>query len=168
MHCPRCGQQQLVDYTRFCSRCGLPLNTLSEWLASGGGLSLQTSESRATLDPPSREHVRPGAKLMFWSGVLLPVCLLIGGVIDNYVPILLPPALFFVGLILMLHAKLFGEQLLAGRALRKNKDELSSSQPESHLFPAADWLDPLERNRLRTGDLEQPGSVTDHTTKLLG
>ena len=36
MYCPNCGQQQISDEMRFCSRCGLALSGLAEWLARGG------------------------------------------------------------------------------------------------------------------------------------
>jgi hypothetical protein len=38
MHCPSCGQQQVSNETKFCSRCGLPLGLVSEVLAHGGFL----------------------------------------------------------------------------------------------------------------------------------
>lgn len=36
MHCPRCGQQQISEEIKFCSRCGFPLGLVSEVLAHGG------------------------------------------------------------------------------------------------------------------------------------
>ena len=38
MHCPRCGQQQVSEDIKFCSRCGFPLGLVSEILAHGGFL----------------------------------------------------------------------------------------------------------------------------------
>lgn len=38
MHCPSCGQQQVSNETKFCSRCGIPLGLVSEVLAHGGFL----------------------------------------------------------------------------------------------------------------------------------
>ena len=38
MHCPRCGQQQVSEDIKFCSRCGFPLGLVSEILAYGGFL----------------------------------------------------------------------------------------------------------------------------------
>ncbi len=35
MYCPNCGQQQVSEEMRFCSRCGLALSGLAEWLAGG-------------------------------------------------------------------------------------------------------------------------------------
>lgn len=36
MHCPRCGQEQISEDIKFCSRCGFPLGLVSEILAHGG------------------------------------------------------------------------------------------------------------------------------------
>ena len=38
MHCPRCGQQQISNETRFCSRCGFQLGVVSELLLHDGYL----------------------------------------------------------------------------------------------------------------------------------
>ena len=38
MHCPRCGQQQISDQTKFCSRCGFQLGLVGELLENGGFL----------------------------------------------------------------------------------------------------------------------------------
>ncbi|MEP7076607.1 MAG: zinc ribbon domain-containing protein [Acidobacteriota bacterium] len=38
MHCPSCGQQQISQDTKFCSRCGFPLGLIAEILAQGGFL----------------------------------------------------------------------------------------------------------------------------------
>ena len=38
MHCPRCGQQQVSEAIKFCSRCGFSLGLVSEILAHGGFL----------------------------------------------------------------------------------------------------------------------------------
>jgi len=38
MHCPRCGQQQVSNETKFCSRCGFQLAIVSELILHGGTL----------------------------------------------------------------------------------------------------------------------------------
>ena len=38
MYCPQCGQQQLSDNLRFCSRCGFPLEVVLQILGTGGML----------------------------------------------------------------------------------------------------------------------------------
>jgi hypothetical protein len=38
MHCPRCGQQQISEETKFCSKCGFPLSVVADVMAHGGSL----------------------------------------------------------------------------------------------------------------------------------
>jgi hypothetical protein len=38
MHCPRCGQQQISEETKFCSKCGFQLHVVSAVLMHGGSL----------------------------------------------------------------------------------------------------------------------------------
>lgn len=38
MFCPQCGQSQVSQQTRFCSRCGLPLDLVAEVVANRGTL----------------------------------------------------------------------------------------------------------------------------------
>ena len=38
MHCPSCGQQQVSNDTKFCSRCGMPLGLVAEVVHNGGFL----------------------------------------------------------------------------------------------------------------------------------
>lgn len=38
MYCPRCSQQQISEETKFCSRCGFPLDLVAEIVENGGFL----------------------------------------------------------------------------------------------------------------------------------
>src|SRR3712207_2832448 len=38
MFCPSCGQEQITEDTRFCSRCGLLLTGIAEVMHNGGAL----------------------------------------------------------------------------------------------------------------------------------
>jgi len=38
MYCPRCGQQQVSNETKFCSRCGFQMGLVSELIANNGFL----------------------------------------------------------------------------------------------------------------------------------
>lgn len=50
MHCPSCGQQQVSNETKFCSRCGIPLGLVAEVVAHGGFLP-----QLAQLDQPKKK-----------------------------------------------------------------------------------------------------------------
>src|SRR4051794_6225652 len=50
MHCPSCGQQQVSNETKFCSRCGMPLSLVAEVITNGGFLpQLAELETKKTL-----------------------------------------------------------------------------------------------------------------------
>ena len=102
MYCPRCAQQQISDEMRFCSRCGLPLGGLIEWLASSGAPALRAPETPVSLNSPRRKGIRRGAKVMFFSGVLLPIAILLSIAVDEPVPLFFPVIAFIVGLTITL------------------------------------------------------------------
>jgi hypothetical protein len=162
MYCPNCGQQQLSGEMRFCSRCGLALTGLAEWLA-GGGMPVRRAEPTQLSEPSSRrKHIRRAAKLMFFSGVLLPVFFLFCAAIEEGAPMILPGGLFFVSLVWMLYARLF-------------IDNTAPAQTAFGSIPARGSLPPAVNNpmpnigwqRAKTNELAQPSSVTEHTTRLL-
>jgi predicted amidophosphoribosyltransferase len=39
MYCPQCSQEQIAEEMRFCSRCGLPLEIVSQLVRNGGALA---------------------------------------------------------------------------------------------------------------------------------
>ena len=170
MYCPNCGQQQISDEMRFCSRCGLALSGLAEWLA-GGSLSAQPTVEvpQVSADSPRRKGIRRAAKLMFFSGVLFPIFLVISLAVDEAGPIVLPLLIFFVSLVMMLYARLFSDntapvvikQAAQTSVLGSTPARGSLPPPTSTPIPAA------PRHQVRTNELAQPPSVTEHTTRLL-
>lgn len=173
MYCPRCGQQQVSDEMRFCSRCGLLLSGLPEWVAFGGVPAVRVPETPPPVNSPRRKGIRRGAKVMFFSAVLFPLCLLLSLAVDEPVPLIFPLIGFIVGLTIMLYSLLFIDEFpaisnqpsqpysigapgaMSGQAL----PPASSIPIYSHGNPAG--------QRVRTNELAQPPSVTENTTKLL-
>lgn len=83
MHCPQCGQQQVSDDVRFCSRCGLPLTSVAEVVRSGGLLpqsQLQPQIIEPTKPSPRRKGVQQGVMMFLLATVLVPML----GVLNNY------------------------------------------------------------------------------------
>ena len=167
MYCPKCGQQQVSEEMRFCSRCGFQLGVVTELLASGGAapadISADTKSAKGLL---ANRRARQGAKLMFISGVLLPIAM--GGSIlfDSPGPLLLPFVVFIAGLSWMLYFRLFPEEALS--AIPKSAPaKLHAAQqtflPASQSIPASDF----DRPASRTAEIVQPPSLTEHTTRLL-
>jgi hypothetical protein len=161
MFCPNCGQQQVSGEMRFCSRCGLALTGLAEWVA-GGILPVRPAEQTQLSEPsPRRKHIRRASKLMFFSGVLLPVFLLLCAAIGEGGPMILPVGLLFTALVWMLYARLFIDDTTPAIAQ-------AAQQPAFGSVPARGSLPPaVGRPQVRTNELAQQPSVTEHTTRLL-
>jgi hypothetical protein len=148
MHCPNCGQQALIE-ARYCSRCGLPLTAVSE-LLSNGGLPVE-----AKAKPRRNRGMRAGAKMMFFSLVLLPIFFGFCFPADSPAPLLVPLTVFLMGLSCLVYFRLFGDE------------EMREKRPHIHRVerPA---LQPSDRAALfirQTGEIDQP-SVTERTTHL--
>lgn len=168
MYCPNCGQQQISEEMRFCSRCGLALSGLAEWLA-GGRLPLQRAEE-AVSNPlsPRRKGIRRAAKLMFFSGVLFPIFLVFSIAVEEPGPMFVPFFVFFVSLVMMLYARLFSDKHApVSFPAAQQPGALGSTSARSLPAPNTAAIPPIGRPRVRTNELTQPPSVTDHTTRLL-
>lgn len=169
MYCPNCGQQQISDEMRFCSRCGLSLSGLAEWLTGGGLPAKRRDEALVSESAPRRKGIRRAAKLMFFSAVLFPVFLVMSLVIDEAAPMIFPIALFFVALVLMLYARLFSDKTSPVNNQTTQTSVLESTSMRGSLPPAAanTNIPGVGRQQVRTNELAQPPSVTEHTTRLL-
>ena len=168
MYCPNCGQQQAYGEMRFCSRCGLALSGLAEWLAADRGLTPRRQGHLELNEPsPQQKGIRRAAKLMFFSGVLVPVALLISLAVDEGVPLLLPVLVFFIALVMMLYARWFSDPAAPAKQTYQASLESGPTRAPS-LPPATNMPIPAaERRRVRTNELAQPASVTENTTRLL-
>lgn len=170
MYCPNCGQQQISEEMRFCSRCGIALSGLAEWLAGGRLPARPRDEAKPTVAlSPRRKGIRRAAKLMFFSGVLFPVFLFISLVADEGGPMVVPIILFFVSLVLMLYARFFSDKTVPAPAMNQaaQTSALGTASTRGSLPPAANNPIPVGRQQVRTNELAQPPSVTENTTRLL-
>jgi hypothetical protein len=167
MYCPNCGQQQISEEMRFCSRCGLALSGLAEWLATGRLPLKREEEAKPVALSPRRKGIRRAGKLMFFSGVLFPVFLLFSLAIDEGGPMVIPFMLFFVSLAMMLYARIFSDKNPPVSFPSAQTSALGSASARS-LPPANTVTMPhAGRHQVRTNELAQPPSVTENTTRLL-
>lgn len=167
MFCPRCGQQQVSEEVRFCSRCGLSLASVPA-LVAGFEASTAPSEGAGRVGRwKKRKQIRRGAKIMFFSAVLLPIFLVLAGVADHPGPLIVPVTVFFVGLAWLLYFVLFGEEA-AQDSVEKGREGLREGRnapplPPATFVPASGF----GARPAHTADMAQPPSVTEQTTKLL-
>lgn len=174
MFCPQCGQQQVSDNLRFCSRCGFPLEGVLQLLASGGILPVYEPAGPREMSP-RRKGVRQGGMLLLVGAVLVPVLGLISSftVGPNLLDILVPLAaiIFFLGgLVRILFAAIFEEGAKPQYhsyarppvAIPPNAPIHAAALPPPTANPAGGW-----RGRPSTAEIRQPSSVTENTTRLL-
>jgi len=164
---------------RYCSRCGFALAGLAEWLAGGRVAVKGAEEAQVAGDSRRRKNMRRAAKLMFFSGVLLPLFLVISIAVDEAGPLVLPFFIFFVALMWMLYARLFMSETVPVNYQAPQSaipsglfqtSTLGSGQARGSLPPATAGNIPASgasRQQVRTNDLAQRPSVTENTTRLL-
>jgi len=175
MYCPQCGQQQVSDITRFCSRCGFPLDGVATLLATGGAVPTRYVQPSYKELSPRSKGVRQGALLMLSTLLLVPLVAIIGvGVLNLSGAIVGITAVtcFLGGLLRILYALLMEEAVppanpesIAGYP-QPGMPHFARPVQNSALPPAsvntAAW-----RPRPNTAEIYQPPSVTENTTRLL-
>ena len=167
MYCPNCGQQQISEEMRFCSRCGLALSGLAEWLA-GVLQPVKVDDEQIAASSPRRRGIRRASKVMFFSGVLFAIFLVISLAVNDGGPMVVPFIVFFVGLVMMLYARLFSAKTAPANRHAAQTSALNSTTARGSLPSAANIPMPdLGRQQVRTNELAQPPSVTENTTRLL-
>ena len=177
MYCPGCGQQQISEETRFCSRCGLPLGLVSEVLAYGGFL------------PQLEELNKKKGKILtrrnglifslFWFILFVFIFTPFWGIVDvDELAAMSAVIGIFGSLLLVLTSVFFFEKtpkysniqaLDAANAQRQNLHGFTASAnalPPQQSIPTSAYVPPQQGNWRDTNDLVQP-SVTEGTTKLL-
>jgi hypothetical protein len=105
---------------------------------------------------------------MFLSGVLFPVFILFCAAIGAGEPMIIPVGTFFVSLVWMLYARLFIDNTAPAISYAAQQATFGSVPARSALPPAVNHPMPnIGRQQVRTNELTQPPSVTEHTTRLL-
>jgi hypothetical protein len=167
MYCPKCGQQQVSDEMRFCSRCGFQLGVVTALIAGNGippaALVTDVQDEKRLA---RRLGARQGAKLMFAGGVLSPIALGFSILFESPLPLLIPFTIFLAGLAWMLYYRLFGEET-AQASQATSPSQLNAAQesflPASQGAPVAN----INKPSASTAEIAQPFSVTENTTRLL-
>ncbi len=168
MYCPNCGQQQISEEMRFCSRCGLALTGLADWLLHGRVPLMRRDEVQVEPASPRRKSIRRAAKMMFFSAVLFPIFLVFSLAAEEPGPMAVPFILFFISLAWMLYARLFKETNAPVSLPSSQTTVLGPTPTRNALPPPINVPIPgVGRNQVRTNELAQPPSVTENTTRFL-
>ena len=168
MYCPNCGQQQVSEEMRFCSRCGLALSGLADWLAHGRVPLIRREEAQAEPMSPRRKNIRRAAKMMFFAGALFPIFLVMSIAEEHPGPLALPFVVFFISLAWMLYARLFSDTYAKRELPTSQTSVLGPNPTRSTLPPPINVPMPgVGRHQVRTNELAERPSVTENTTRLL-
>ena len=178
MHCPRCGQQQISEQTKFCSRCGFQLGLVSELLANGGFLPqlAELYKGKSSFFTRKNGVIFSALWFIFWV-MMLPSFFGMAnegeaaGVSALFGLFSTMMLLIFSFAVLKKSSKQFelpgSTQTVPPAALYGNP--AMGALPPQQSQPASTYMPPEGSWRAPdTGDLaRRPGSVTEGTTKLL-
>ncbi len=171
MYCPQCGNQQVNNEVRFCSRCGFQLGVVSELLANQGIPTHQPLANQLPfVAPPQisqrKKGMKNGAKLMFLSAVLIPIFIGFSVIADDGGPLIVPLTIFFAGLCWFLYSRIFGEET-AFPPMQNYPQQFNANPPRTALPNAENYrVTGMGPQRINTSEIVNPPSVTDHTTQL--
>jgi hypothetical protein len=174
MFCPQCGQQQVSDAARFCSRCGFQLAAVAGLLTTNGAAPELAFEAVPAPPTPKRKGVQFGGKLMLSGLFLAPALAALSELLAlNPEIALLGMIVFMAGLFRLLYALLFEDgpyrrQLQRQPAYTRQPQQFQPPQPVSALPPQQSQpARPYVPPRPDTAELGYRPSVTEGTTKLL-
>jgi len=175
MFCPKCGQSQVADEVRYCSRCGFALGGVTQLVAHDGAWPEYLPPSDGRLDSPKRKGLRQGGKILLVGAFLVPM-LAILCVITGMDPELLLAGVLVViaGIMRLLYALIFEDKYSAGAPARAPFAQTTAppqfipapprraALPRQQSTPA-----PVSFRTRDTGELAERPSVTERTTRLL-
>lgn len=174
MFCPQCGQQQVSDAARFCSRCGFQLAAVSGLLATGGRGADPEPLFEGVPAPasPKRKGAQLGGKLMLSGMFLGPALAMLSELVGTPEEIALVGVMVFMaGFFRLLYALLFEDGPYRRQMQRQ---PAYVPQPQFAPPPAVSALPPPQSQPARsyvpptdTAGLSYRPSVTEGTTKLL-
>ncbi len=180
MYCPSCGQEQVSEETRFCSRCGLLLTSIAAIMNNGGVLPQNlAARSGSKLKSLRKKGVKQGLFIFLLTFLVVPITAIIAiSLRAGPFPIAISAVLLSVGgLLRMIYALMFeadeelpqtisGQNALNVSDSYFDKTNSDKALPPEQSIPVSSYMPPKQGNWRDTNDLAQP-SVTEGTTKLL-
>jgi hypothetical protein len=178
MHCPKCGQQQISDQTRFCSRCGFLLTGVAQVVANEGIVPM-AAPAKFAMGSPRRRGVMQGPFVFLLAFLLVPlVAIICMALMIGPEPVAITAIVLTVGgLLRIAYAMMFESGVSGVNTLEQNVMAASQNLfagkkeagelPPAQSIPTSAYAPPGTGRWRETNELEVPGSVTDSTTKLL-
>ena len=194
MYCPICGQQQVSDLTRFCSRCGFLLTGVAQVIANNGNVPHILPDSLRSASSMRLRGIKFGGALMLLGIILTPIAaiLLDNTRLGDYVVPLVAILTFLGGFLAILFSAIFlsgtpkyaatsdvmnANKLENANPLFQSNRSFSALPPQSANFNSTSsaYVPPMSQvvpvrnswSDSNTNELVMPPSVTEDTTKLL-
>ncbi len=195
MYCPICGQQQVSDITRFCSRCGFLLTGIAQVIANNGNVPHILPNSIQSGSSMRVRGIKFGGALMLLGVILTPIAaiLLDETRLGDYVIPLVAILTFLGGFLTILFSAIFlsgvpkysyQSDLTMANKLENANPLFQSGRGLSALPPQSANFNPVQQgyappaaqpvptrgawHEANTNELVMPpSSVTEDTTKLL-
>ncbi len=180
MHCPRCGQDQVSEEIKFCSRCGFPLGLVSEILAHGGFLPqlADLHKSERSIFTKKNGVVFSVFWFMFFLLILTPFWGIMG--VDKMAGICAIMGIFgglmwLVGSLVLLKSERRDLPMSINDMQQPNVHGLYGARQNQNALPPQRGVpvntyippQPGSWRTPNTGEFVTPRSVVDETTKLL-
>ncbi|HEX8367555.1 MAG TPA: zinc ribbon domain-containing protein [Pyrinomonadaceae bacterium] len=181
MFCPTCGQRQISEDTRFCSKCGFLLTGVTELIINGGALPQALPPSKSKKDSPRKKGIKQGLFVFLLSFLVVPLVAILTLAVNVREPFMVAVAAILLtvgGLLRMAYALMFESNEPGGgmtveenafntaqNFLGKNKSAAALPPPQS--IPTSTYVPPTAGNWRDTKDLNAAPSVTENTTKFL-
>jgi hypothetical protein len=181
MYCPSCGQEQISEETRFCSRCGLLLTVIAGVMNNNGALPRALAAAgSAKKNSPRRRGLKQGLFIFLLSFLVVPILALLtiaAGIEEPFAVVISLILLVVGGILRMVYAFMFEDdepkqlssEHMTTAASEKTffgRTKAANALPPQQSIPASSYAPPKQGNWRETNDLAQP-SVTEGTTKLL-
>jgi hypothetical protein len=189
MFCPRCGQQQASEEARFCSRCGLQLDALAEFIEAGGRPGARGAAEELPALTPRQRGTRVGLMILVGGLIFGLIALILTAMKGDFFVLLIPAAFTLtVGVMRILYGLLLEDDSARKKRERRLKKESSKRSAREELREAARGPKrgkpasvrgkelPPQRGvpasvytgaSAETGEMVSPPSVTESTTRLL-
>ena len=159
MFCPKCGQQQTSEEIRFCSRCGFRLSGIRDLLNTDSVVKTSKPESPLPILV---------SLIMFLAALLALAASLayVGPQSEQMVMFSLIAAAITLVFLLScrpwrLIRRIFSQD--AEQVKQVNSASGEYALPPARTIPATDF----GTQRVKTSEIVEPSSVTEHTTRLL-
>ena len=178
MYCPRCGQQQISQETKFCNRCGFQMGLIPDLLANGGTLPQLAELYKGKSGLFTRKNGLIFTALWFiFFMMMMPAFFGIAG-IDELAAASAVWGIFSTMMLLILSlaflkkapkkAEIAHFEMLHQQSIHGTQPAAAALPP--HMTQPAQVYAPPQAGSWRapdTGEVARPGSVTESTTKLL-